>query len=238
MNSSVQHEKDDTIMLLNYYIDVLEKDLNKEICSMLDLGSSNGYYHQYIKPNKQLRIIGIDNNINQLRIENTRSIILQWNLEKYPYPIKEKFDLIIMMEILQYIYDIEGFLKYVLQNHTKSGSVLFITVPNKRSLDDIVNNVDLSIYDPELSNTTYGRWNKYHIRFFDYNSFYKLFKRFEDKVNILDITGCNCLVTPIFNNAIQYLSNMLNLDISIVTRLIGNAFNIVAPNIAALLEVK
>lgn len=143
-----------------------------------------------------------------------------------------------MMEILQYIYDIEYFLKYVIQNHAKPGSVLFITVPNKRSLDDIVNNVDLSVYDSELTNTIYGRWNKYHIRFFDYNSFYKLLKRFDDRINILDITGCNCLATPIFNNAIHYLASILNLDITIVTRLIGNAFNFIAPNIAALLEVK
>lgn len=238
INSSIRNENDDTIMLLNYYINTLEKDLNKEIYSILDLGSSNGYYHQYIKPDKQLRIIGLDNNINQLKLENTRSIILQWDIEKYPYPIKERFDLIIMMEVLQYIYDIEYFLKYVIQNHTKSGSVLFITVPNKRSLDDIINNVDLSVYNPELENTTYGRWNKYHIRYFDFNSFYKLLKQFEDKINILDITGCNCLATPTFNNVIQYLANTLNLDISIITRLIGNAFNFISPNIAVLLEVK
>lgn len=238
INSNIRQEKDDTIMLLNYYIDTLERDLNKTIQTILDLGSSNGYYHQYIKPDKQLRIIGIDNNINQLKIENTRSVILQWNLEKYPYPIKEKFDLVIMMEILQYIYDIEYFLKYVIQHHTKTGTVLFITVPNKKSLDDIINNVDLSVYDPELMNTTYGRWNKYYIRYFDFNSFYKLLKQFDNKINILDITGCNCLATPTFNSAIHYLANTLNLDISIITRLIGNAFSFIAPNIVALLEVK
>ncbi|MCF7927433.1 MAG: methyltransferase domain-containing protein [Candidatus Izimaplasma sp.] len=167
--------QDDTIRFIqkifNYY-------LNKN-SDILDLGCGDGKYHQYFPSHN---FTGID-------VQNY-PFMIQHNLEQFPYPLNnKKFDCVLALELFQFVHHPEIILQYIHKNHLKEGGLFIATVPNINHLDEKLNNINISTYNPKLYEATQGRWNSNNIRFFDFESLIQLFEYCGYEVP--NVGGCN-----------------------------------------------
>ncbi|MEM4385298.1 MAG: class I SAM-dependent methyltransferase [Candidatus Anstonellales archaeon] len=211
MNLPIRSRYDDTVSIINNII------ISRDIKSILDLGCGDGHYHQYLYCKD---IIGID-------ISGRGDNIVNHDITMFPYPVDRSFDMIMLLDILEHVFDpikvLEGIRQYC-------NKYILVSVPNKNCIDDIIYNRDISIFDPSNMSDFDGRWCYDHIRFFNLKSIRNLIEH--TGYSILYVTGSNCLASRIISKII-YISESNPL---IMSRKIGEEFIDICPNITILAE--
>lgn len=246
MNTNIiadfRYENDDTILLLQDIINYLYFQItNTKPLNILDLGSKDGYYYKYFEKEKLNHIIGIDKDIiSDVYIDNELNMqIYKYDLNNIPYNfnneiLTEKFNLIVLMELLQYIYDPIYLLQYIYNVLAEKNTYIFITIPNTKNIDDLKSRFyeKFPLYDIDNIQISNNRWNNNMIRFYDMETIVKLITKVGFKIK--HISGCNPFVSPIFTNLINNLSNNLQIKPEILGRLIAYNLYDLMPNIAIL----
>jgi methionine biosynthesis protein MetW len=98
---------------------------------VLDVGCGTGILAEYIKKNKKMKVIGLDFSPKALEKARERGIeCYEMDIEEgLPNRWKNKFDSILMSEVLEHIFDTD-FVIEELKKVLKLNGVLVITVPN------------------------------------------------------------------------------------------------------------
>ena len=231
-NSIIRHKEDDTLYVLQQILN----QYNHANYPILDLGSDDGHYHKYFE---HIQFVGLDK--NKTKNNKTEDLLLEQNIEEFPYTNNIPndylpFDFIICLDVLNHLIRPDKVLDYLYQDDhilNKNGYI-FISVPNINTLDDKLNNINKSIYNPELKNYTDNRWNATHLRFFDINSLVYMSQNIGYK--IVSITGSNFYTSNLFKQLGDNL-NSIGIDGLTYGNLLRNTeFSLYAPNICILLQ--
>lgn len=240
-NTTSRSVTDDTLLLLNELI--RKSESITRLRTLLDVGCGDGHYHSFLSDCIEI-IVGIDKDVKprdpMTYKLSSRSVLLQQDITAIPYSIPEnlpsKYDVILLLDVLEHIYAPHLLLSSLISQYSHEATRFFISVPNCRSLDDIVSNVNLSLFDPDLRQPTVGRWCEDHIRFFDYITFVKFL--YKCSLEIETISGSNCLATPFCNRIASVFAEALNIPIEVTTRILGYALPELSPNICVWAKVK
>lgn len=145
--------------LLNPILTMLNKNTNK---SILDLGCGNGYLVNYLI-NKGYNAYGTDASAEGIAIArqtNTDRFFLQdLSTCKLPVELQDKqFDTIISTEVIEHLYDPEGFINFCKQALPKGGE-LIISTPYHGYLKNLMLSV-FNKWDTHLN----PMWHGGHIK--------------------------------------------------------------------------
>jgi methionine biosynthesis protein MetW len=102
--------------------------------TVLDIGCGNGCISELISRNNN-EVYGVDISDNALEVARSRGIKasrLDIECEKLPFP-DSRFDAVVCAEIIEHIFDTDGFLDEI-KRVLKPGASLIITTPNLATL--------------------------------------------------------------------------------------------------------
>ena len=184
----------------NDLIDRIEKFINKE-CSILDIGCAKGGLLRTFKDRGYNNLYGIEpsedaiNNLKNFGIEGKCLSLFEAN------NINRKFDVIVLTQVLEHIFDLER-MKYILQNLLNKDGILYVDIPDGTSY--IKNDLN-----------SYYYFDLEHINHFSNNTLKYLFNNLEmikiDKSyfdNVSDIKAY--IIYGIFRNSDKTMSRDIN----------------------------
>jgi len=215
VNLSVRLANDDVLSVVNWFVHT------NEIKSILDLGCGDAHYHKYIDVE---RIMGMD------KIPNP---YIQHDIESFPYPITETFDMIVLLDVLEHTRSPYTVLSNIKQ-YIRSQGYVFISVPNIECIDDLLSHINIAVYDPRLITATNGRWGEDHIRFFNISALVNLVQGCGYEIVLL--TGANWYASQFGKHLCNHFAGRLNLPVTQIIRLLGEAFPMYSPTLITILK--
>lgn len=155
--------------------------------NILDIGCASGYLGKYIKSKyKSIPITGLDNNKEDIKIaKKNLDEALIFNLESDIFPErfkKNKFDVVILADILEHLINPEKLLQNLHQIIT-SNSTLIISIPNIVHQSTIIN-----LINRKWEYTDTGILDKTHLKFFSRQSICQLLKQNGFVIEKIDFT--------------------------------------------------
>lgn len=152
--------------------------------ALLEIGCAEGYFLKYAE--KYFKTTGID--ISRYAIKNAKlnakkSKLKVLNVEKdlYKFIKKEKFDVIVALDILEHLKNPEKIIKLIYKSLNKNGIFIF-RVPNKSCVDYTFYKLTLQL------NKWHGCMDKTHISLYPLNKWKNLSNKVGFKVKILPYT--------------------------------------------------
>jgi len=169
--------------LLDPILAMLNKDTNKCI---LDVGCGNGYLVNYLL-SQGYNAFGTDASAEGITIarqtNNDRFFLQDLSTDKLPVELQDqKFDTIISTEVIEHLYDPEGFINFCKQAISKSGE-LIISTPYHGYLKNLMLSV-LNKWDTHLNPMWYGG----HIKLWSRETLSKAFT--DAGFTIIEFKGC------------------------------------------------
>jgi SAM-dependent methyltransferase len=103
--------------------------------AVLDIGCATGALLQTLKPHGPARLVGIDVADSAVAYgrERYRLDLRRTDLEHAGFA-SEEFDIIMMIDVIEHIYDLRGFLRET-SRILKGGGAIFISTPNARAFE-------------------------------------------------------------------------------------------------------
>ncbi len=166
--------------------------------SILDIGCASGYFGRQLKL-KNNRVIGID--ISLPAIKKAKKVLDRaycLDVEASPLPFKEKFDLIILTEVLEHLFQPEQTIKRLLRFLKPRGQIV-ISTPNISFLPH-----RLRFLMGKFTYSDQGVFDVSHIHFFNYSSLKQILKLCR-----LSVRRENHLIFPqTFNQLLKAFPNL------------------------------
>ncbi len=162
---------------------------------ILDVGCGDGFFDELLIKNFDCEVYGIDISRKILNAAKRRGIkTIKHDLNKFPWPIKEKFDYIVAGDIIEHLYDGTSFVKEC-RRLLKKGGKLIISTPNINSYHNrfliLIGKYPLWM-DYAPNKTGYKSFKPTgHIRVFNIDTLKELLT--ENKFKIKKIVGCPLL---------------------------------------------
>lgn len=183
---------------------------NKKV---LDIGCASGYLASFLKE-KGCLVDGIDNNIEYIKEAEKycNAFILDISKEK----IKDKYDVIILGDILEHLEYPEKILSNLKENLNKDGYII-ISIPN------IVNIYPrLKIFFGYFDYEDKGPFDRTHLKFFTQKSLKELIKNTGYKIENLEYTPIPIHLK--FPNSPKFLLNLIYNLLNFLTKIWPNMF--------------
>lgn len=215
------------------------QDILKKVCddreTILDLGCGDGKYHTQFFP--QYNFIGIEYIQKNFAVNKKNKYHIQ-DLNILPYTCLDgqKFKMILGIEIIEHLNRPDLFLENIFDNLLADNGKILIVTDNKNNIDDLVNKVDISIYDPDIKQITRSRWTHGHVRYFTVESIYKLFENVGFKIELMG--GCGASNSPIINNIANVYNSHYSIPISHSLKTLGYALPQYCPSMYILASKK
>ncbi len=140
---------------------------------VLDIGCSDGQLGQIIKDRFSVEVHGLDISTEALSIAQTRldkTFLVDINFDNWTSKLTDKYDLVILSEVLEHLFDPDKVLREIRQILTDKGEVI-ITVPNLLFWKN-----RLKIFGGKWEYTDQGLMDRGHIHFFSWDSFKKMIR--------------------------------------------------------------
>lgn len=224
---AIYNATNDTIL----HVQDLFANYVKQDTLILDLGSGDGYYHNQFFSN--YNFLGVDYIKKDFHSKNSYII---HNLNDYPYPnkiINRKYDCILTIETIEHLNRPDLFLENIYNLLAKDGYLILVT-DNKDNIDDKLNNVDISLFNPRLKQYTKNRWTYGHIRYFNVPTLYSLLQDVGFKVNLMG--GCGLSNSVIADKIIDTFNRYFNLNRTEMLKVLGYALPEYSPSIYVLAQ--
>ncbi len=138
---------------------------------VLDVGCGAGDLGEYLRSEKGCYVVGADYSSESLAVAKTKLddvCQIDLNCEKLDAAFAERFDVIVMADILEHIYDTESVLSAAEALLTPNGKVI-ISIPNAGYVGAL-----LSLYDDSWRYREEGILDRTHIRFYTKQSVFEL----------------------------------------------------------------
>ncbi|MFZ2153308.1 MAG: class I SAM-dependent methyltransferase [Microgenomates group bacterium] len=137
---------------------------------VLDIGCASGYFGEVIIKKYKTEVWGIDSNLKDINIAAKKlTRVMKLDIENYDFrKIKEKFDLIILADIIEHLKNPSILLTKVQHLLTPTGIVI-CSVPNFLHFS-----IKCKIMNNNWSYESFGLLDKTHLHFFGYNSLVSL----------------------------------------------------------------
>ena len=166
--------------------------------TVLDVGCSTGYFGKILKAANNY-VVGIDISKSAIKIaKKNLDEAYCVNIENELLPTKRKFDLIILSEVIEHLFDPESTLKKVIR-HLKKNGLIIITTPNISFLPNRI-----SILFGKFEYQEQGMFDVGHIHFFNYYTLLNLLKKCD-----LKLTRENHIAFPLtLNFLVKYIPNI------------------------------
>jgi 2-polyprenyl-3-methyl-5-hydroxy-6-metoxy-1,4-benzoquinol methylase len=155
-------------------------ELIKKGSMILEIGCSSGFLTRFLKENQNCQIDAVekDGKAAEKAKKYTRRIIVgSIEDERILRQIEERHDYILLLDVLEHLYNPEKVLKLLQKNLKKEGKILAST-PNIASWPSRKDLFLKGKFEYEES----GLFDKTHIHFFTYQTFVKLFEEAGFKV--------------------------------------------------------
>lgn len=188
---------------------------------VLDIGCATGVFGKLLKDKYNCCVTGIEINKRICKIaENNIDKVICCNVETNFPEIKDKFDIIILADILEHLKNPENLLNNI-KNLLNSNGYIIISVPNVSHYSVVMN-----LLWGNWDYTSSGILDKTHLRFFTFNSIKRMLKE-----NGFKIGSFNCIrnhINPELKNIFKYLEKQ---------KIVGPAFTNEAEIFQYLLKV-
>ncbi len=166
-----------------YIINSIEKG-----STVLDVGCGSGYLGDYLKNKKNCDVYGLDIDEEALKKADKRNVysalfkINLENIENLEISLKnfeQKFDYIILADVLEHLKNINQVILTIWPLLKKDGSML-ISIPNINHIDIVLN-----LIKGNFNYSLFGILDNTHLRFFTQKSFKEwIISLLEENVNI------------------------------------------------------
>lgn len=193
---------------------------------ILDIGCGNGFLASHIRDDNYK--VGVDIVEPNEEINKSFNKYYKKNLnEGLPTELKdeEKFDYILLLDILDYLVDYEKILREA-KKYIKEGGKFIISFANIANLY-----VRLNLLFGRFPYSDRGILDRGHLHFFTYSSIKKLMKKHKfriDKIIVTPIPMIEILPKPLKNNLGKVLNFLLYIKTRIFKRLLGFQFIVIA----------
>lgn len=203
------HRNKFNLNILNKYnIDRMAVESVPNKSYVLDVGCATGYIGEYLIKQKNCRVIGIENNSEEVMLAKKRlTKVINLDIESEDAIMKihkatnnKKFDLIYATSLIEHLKNPDQFLLSMRKIMKKNGKII-ISTPNISHWKIVVD-----LLRGEFKYSKYGILDKTHLVFFTIKSFVRLLKDNGYKVQSvrLDCVGggfpkisrCLCYVFP------------------------------------------
>ena len=155
-----------------FFIDLIPKQKNYQVNSLLDLGCGYGHFLSFVKNNSNINsLMGVEpfpeflKHVESLGIEGYVS-----TLESYVQTSKRKFDVVTMINVLEHIYNPQQVLYNISKNILNKEGSLILQVPNDFNI----------IQEIAVKKKSIKKWwfaPPIHVSYFSPNSLKKLLKQ-------------------------------------------------------------
>lgn len=204
---TISNEEQNRSQIYNYKIDINDNNsslsiiynmVNKE-STILDVGCSCGYLSNILHHNKQCTCFGMEYNQESIKVAKELNVFKKIdrvdlnNFKTDDFNYKNKFDFIIIADVLEHLYDPLKVL-LALKPYLKINGCFFISIPNIAHAS-IKANLLLNNWDY----TETGLLDKTHIRFFTYKNILKLLNDSNLKIEKSKLVIRNLLGTQPIN---------------------------------------
>lgn len=161
-------------------------NLIKQNSLVLDVGCNTGYLGNFLINNKNCVCDGVDFNRDFLKvaIENGYRKVYNINLYDSGFSIKEKYDYILLIDILEHLPNPHEILKKLVRENLKKKGTVIICLPNIGRLEYRISHL-FGKFDYEESRILH----KDHLRFFTRDSGKRLIKNCNLEINNIIPTG-------------------------------------------------
>ncbi|HTD98443.1 MAG TPA: class I SAM-dependent methyltransferase [Mucilaginibacter sp.] len=164
-------------------LSLLDKNTNRNI---LDLGCGNGHFVSYLIK-QGYNAYGTDASMNGIAIASKehpdRFFVQDLSTGKLPKELQViPFDTIISTEVIEHLYDPEGFIDLCVQSLQKNGEII-ISTPYHGYLKNLVLSI-FDLWDTHLSPT----WHGGHIKFWSRRTLSKLLR--DKGFDVVAFRGC------------------------------------------------
>jgi 2-polyprenyl-3-methyl-5-hydroxy-6-metoxy-1,4-benzoquinol methylase len=170
----------------NYLYKTLRKSIlkYKKDMSILDIGCGNGYLTKKITKGFK-NIVAIDNSKSAIKFakKKYKGNVKFINVDLNNYIIKKKFNIILLIEVIEHIYLPDLFLKKIAKLMNKN-SILIISTPYHGYLKNLVISL-LNKFDSHFN----PLWNYGHIKFWSKKTLTFLLKTNNLKINKVFYSG-------------------------------------------------
>lgn len=141
----------------------------KEGSTVLDVGSSTGYYGAYIKKNKQCKVYGIEISKDREEAEKVLDGVYSFDLDgEWPKEIYERqYDIIFLGDVIEHLKDTTLILKKIRKLLKPTGRA-FISTPNVAHLS-----VRLELLGGSFEYENMGILDDTHLKYFTYETLTK-----------------------------------------------------------------
>jgi len=169
--------------------------------NVLDIGCSVGGLGNYLIKNKHNIVYGID--ISSKAIKLASKVLHKTaciNIETDNIPFNELFDVVILGDILEHLYDPTSVLKKIKKNLKKNGLII-CSIPNIANIE-----IRIKLLFGKFDYTAFGILDESHIRFFTLKTMKRMFKKSGlviKKIDYLPFPFCSIF------------SKMLNININL-----------------------
>jgi 2-polyprenyl-3-methyl-5-hydroxy-6-metoxy-1,4-benzoquinol methylase len=166
-------------------------DISLKGKSVLDIGCGTGLLGKALKE-KGNRVVGVNISEKEIKIasQNLDKCILFDVTSEKPFPIKEKFDVLLFADIIEHVQHPDKVLFKFLPLLKKQGLVI-ISVPNIACY-----NVRLKLLLGFFDYSDFGVLDRTHLRFFTKKSFFKTLKNLN--LEIVEFKTTPYFVRPLF----------------------------------------
>ncbi len=230
---SNKHAINDTINdTILHTQEILNQVLTKDDL-ILDLGCGDGKYHSQFFPNYDF--IGLDYVKKDFDQYKNNTYFVQ-DLNQHPYRSlqKKKFKCVMSIECIEHLYRPDLFLENIHNNLLNDSGFLFLVTDNKNNIDDKMNNIDISLYDPRIKQSTKSRWTHGHIRYFNVPTMCQLLSDVGFK--IITVGGCGLSNSPIADKIADVNQRFFNISRTDTLKCLGYALPEYSPSMYVLAQ--
>lgn len=231
--NSNSHAVNNTVNDTIVHTQEIFKQIAKKGNIILDLGCGDGKYHDQFFPD--YKFVGIDYIQKDFAVTKNNKYHVH-DLNNIPYRCLQKktFNHIMAIEVIEHLYRPDLFLEYIHDKLLIDKGYLFFVTDNKNNMDDILNKVDISLYNPRLKQNTKNRWTHGHIRYFDLNSIYQLLDDIGFKIIVMG--GCGLSNSPIADKIAEANLKFFNISRTDTLKVLGHAIPAYSPSFYVLVQ--